>query len=74
MVAYLASEQAVNVNGQFFLCYGNAVALLSQPRAVKTLFKSDGVWTLDELDRLAPSTLLDGLKNPAPARDGREAP
>jgi len=71
MVAYLASEQAGNVNGQFFLCYGNAVALLSQPRAVKTLFKSDGVWTLDELDRLAPSTLLDGLKNPAPARDGR---
>src|SRR5262249_2717336 len=54
MVAYLASEQAGNVNGQFFLCYGSAVALLSQPRAVKTLFKSDGVWTLDELDRLAP--------------------
>jgi len=74
MVAYLASEQAGNVNGQFFLCYGNAVALLSQPRAVKTLFKSDGVWTLDELDRLAPSTLLDGLKNPAPAHDRREAP
>jgi hypothetical protein len=69
MVVYLASEHAGNVNGQFFLCYGSAIALLSQPRAVKTLFKSDGIWTLDELDRLAPSTILEGLKNPAPSRE-----
>jgi NAD(P)-dependent dehydrogenase (short-subunit alcohol dehydrogenase family) len=69
MVAYLASEHAGNVNGQFFLCYGSAVALLSQPRPVKTLFKSTGIWTLDELDRLAPTTVLEGLKNPAPAKE-----
>jgi NAD(P)-dependent dehydrogenase (short-subunit alcohol dehydrogenase family) len=69
MVAFLASEQASNVNGQFFLCYGSAIALLSQPRSVKTLFKSTGVWTLDELDRLAPTTVLEGLKNPAPAKE-----
>jgi NAD(P)-dependent dehydrogenase (short-subunit alcohol dehydrogenase family) len=70
MVAFLASEQAGNVNGQFFLCYGSAIALLSQPRSVKTLFKSTGVWTLDELDRLAPTTVLEGLKNPAPGKEG----
>jgi hypothetical protein len=69
MVVYLASEHAGHVNGQFFLCYGGAIALLSQPRPVKTLFKS-GLWTLDELDRLAPSTVLEGLTNPAPAREG----
>jgi NAD(P)-dependent dehydrogenase (short-subunit alcohol dehydrogenase family) len=69
MVTYLASEHAGGVNGQFFLCYGNAIALLSQPRPVKTLFKSTGVWTLDELDRLAPSTVLEGLKNPAPVKE-----
>jgi hypothetical protein len=69
MVVYLASEHAANVNGQFFLCYGGAVALLSQPRSVKTLFKSTGTWTLDELDRLAPSTVLEGLKNPAPVKE-----
>jgi NAD(P)-dependent dehydrogenase (short-subunit alcohol dehydrogenase family) len=68
MVVYLASEHAGNVNGQFFLCYGSAVALLSQPRPVKTLFKSTGVWTLDELDRLAPTTVLEGLENPAPVK------
>jgi NAD(P)-dependent dehydrogenase (short-subunit alcohol dehydrogenase family) len=69
MVVYLASEHAGSVNGQFFLCYGGAIALLSQPRSTKTLFKSDGVWTLDELDRLAPSTVLEGVKNPAPVKE-----
>ena len=73
MVVYLASEAAGGVNGQFFLCYGGAVALLSQPRAVKTLFKSTGTWTLDELERLAPSTVLEGLKNPAPVAAAKEA-
>ena len=69
MVAYLASEWAGNVNGQFFLCYGNAIALISQPRPVQTLYKPDGVWTLDELDRLAPDTVLAGVTNPAPAKE-----
>jgi hypothetical protein len=69
MVVYLASEMAGDVNGQFFLCYGNTIALVSQPRPTKTLFKSDGYWTLDELDRLAPSTVIEGLVNPAPPKE-----
>ncbi len=69
MVVFLASERAANVNGQFFLCWGSAVALLSQPRPVKTLFKGDGVWTLAELERLAPATVLEGLTNPAPPKE-----
>ena len=68
MVVYLASEHAGNVNGQFFLCYGGAVALVSQPRPVQTLF-TDGVWTLDDLDRLAPGTVLQGVTNPAPPKE-----
>ena len=68
MVVYLASEHAANVNGQFFLCYGGAIALISQPRPVQTLFKS-GVWTLDELDRLAPTTVIAGVTNPAPPKE-----
>ncbi len=68
MVVYLASAYAANVNGQFFLCYGGAVALVSQPRPVQTLFKQ-GVWTLDDLDRLAPSTVLQGVGNPAPPKE-----
>ncbi|HWP67415.1 MAG TPA: SDR family NAD(P)-dependent oxidoreductase [Candidatus Limnocylindria bacterium] len=69
MVAYLASEQARDVNGQMFLCYGRAVALVSQPRPERTLFKADGYWTLDELDALAPEVLLEGLINPAPPKE-----
>jgi len=68
MVVFLASDHAANVNGQFFLCAGGSVSLLSLPRAVKTIFKPDGRWTLDELDELVPLTLADGLVNPAPPR------
>jgi NAD(P)-dependent dehydrogenase (short-subunit alcohol dehydrogenase family) len=69
MVVYLSSEHAKNVNGQFFLCFGSSVALVSQPRPVKTLYKSEGDWTLDEIDRLAPTSVLDGLVNPAPPKE-----
>ena len=67
MVAFLASDFAANVNGQFFLCAGTSISLLSQPRAVRTIYK-EGRWTLDELDELVPVTLTEGLKNPAPPR------
>jgi NAD(P)-dependent dehydrogenase (short-subunit alcohol dehydrogenase family) len=69
VVVYLASDYAANVNGQFFLCAGGSVSLLSQPRAVKTIFKTDGAWTLDELDNVVPLTLAEGLVNPAPPRE-----
>jgi NAD(P)-dependent dehydrogenase (short-subunit alcohol dehydrogenase family) len=69
MVVYLASEYAGGINGQFFLCFGNQVSLVSQPRPVKTLYKPEGNWTLDELERLAPTTVLEGLVNPAPPKE-----
>jgi len=68
MVVFLASEEARNVNGQFFLCAGGSISLVSQPRAIKTIFKEDGGWTLDELDEMLPVTLTDGLVNPAPPK------
>ncbi len=68
MVVFLASDHAANVNGQFFLCAGGAISLLSQPRAIKSIFKEDEAWTLDELDDIVPLTLAEGLENPAPPR------
>ena len=68
IVVFLASQRAGNVNGQFFLCAGGSISLLSQPRAVKTICKPDAAWTLDELDRIVPLTLAEGLVNPAPPR------
>ena len=67
MVAFLASDYAANVNGQFFLCAGQSISLISLPRAMKTIYKA-GRWTLDELDELVPLTLAEGLVNPAPPR------
>lgn len=67
MVAFLASDSAAGVNGQFFLCAGTSISLLSLPRAEKTIYK-EGRWTLDELDELVPVTLAEGLVNPAPPR------
>jgi NAD(P)-dependent dehydrogenase (short-subunit alcohol dehydrogenase family) len=68
MVVFLASDHAAGVNGQFFLCAGSSISLVSQPRAIKTIFKPDARWTLDELDALVPQTLAEGLVNPAPPR------
>jgi NAD(P)-dependent dehydrogenase (short-subunit alcohol dehydrogenase family) len=67
MVAFLASDHAANVNGQFFLCAGTSISLLSLPLAEKTIYK-EGRWTLDELDENVPATLAVGLANPAPPR------
>jgi len=71
MVVFLASDNAAHVNGQFFLCAGGSLSLLSQPRAVKTIYKPDGRWTVDELDDLFPLTLGEGLTNPAPPRESK---
>jgi len=68
MVAFLASEHAAGVNGQFFLCAGTSYSLLSQPRPIKTIFK-EGRWTVDELEEVVPQTLAEGLANPAPPID-----
>ena len=68
MVVFLASDHAANVNGQFFLCAGGSISLVSQPRAIKTIYKPEGRWTLDELDEVVPLTLAEGLVNPAPPR------
>jgi NAD(P)-dependent dehydrogenase (short-subunit alcohol dehydrogenase family) len=68
VVVFLASEQAGHVNGQFFHCAGGSISLVSQPRAVKTIWKQ-GRWTLDELDEYVPLTLTEGLVNPAPPRE-----
>ena len=68
MIVFLASDHAANVNGQFFLCAGGSISLVSLPRAVKTIFKPDARWTLDELEQVVPQTLAEGLVNPAPPR------
>jgi len=56
IVLYLATDQAANVNGQVFGASRGRVALYSWPKEKNGLYK-EGVWTLDELLRLIPTTL-----------------
>jgi 3-oxoacyl-[acyl-carrier protein] reductase len=61
-VVWLCTDAARNVNGRTFVVMGDRVALLTEPRAKATIENAGG-WTLDELDRRAPSDLVGGLTN-----------
>jgi len=72
MVAYLATDQAWNVNGQIFLVYGGTVAVLQHPVHWRTISKP-AMWELDELTQMVP-TMLEGTRNPAPPPEELEIP
>ena len=65
MAAYLASDDAWNINGQIFHVAGGMVGLAHHPTAMRTIWK-DAMWTLDELEQIVPNQLLAGIPNPAP--------
>ena len=64
--AYLASDHAANINGQTFLVYGNTVSLFAQPRLINTIYKDEGIWSVEELRELMPKVVVKGVTNPAP--------
>jgi len=70
-VAYLASQEAANVNGQIFFVAGTEVGHWSQPvveTKVTRDWKTEGPWRVDELVKLVPEKLLVDYVNPAPAQ------
>jgi NAD(P)-dependent dehydrogenase (short-subunit alcohol dehydrogenase family) len=72
MAAYLASDDAWNINGQIFHVAGGMVGVAWQPRPLRTIWKA-GMWTLDELEGAMPG-LLAGTTNPAPPPPDLEVP
>ena len=66
MVCFLASDAAANVNGQIFAVGGTRISLLSQPRPIRTIFKS-GRWTVEELRKVVPQTIAAEIKKAAEA-------
>ena len=73
MACFLASDFAWNVNGQIFSVGGGTVSVNNHPLAYKTIVKQ-GMWTMDELDQMVPSALLNGINNPAPPAADLEVP
>ncbi len=66
LVVYLSTDEAAGVNGYDFLVGGGYVSLMSQPEETRTIWTSEGTWTVDELARKFPNSLGRGLVNPAP--------
>jgi len=65
MAAYLASDDAWNINGQIFHVAGGTVGLAWHPTPMRTIWKP-AMWTLDELCEVVPNQLMAGIPNPAP--------
>ena len=54
MVVWLCCEDAAGITGEIFHTGAGSVSIMQQPAVIKRFDKPDGVWTLDELDRLGP--------------------
>jgi 3-oxoacyl-[acyl-carrier protein] reductase len=66
-VIYLCTEAAADINGQVFDVTGGNIALYSEPVKLKTISRTEGLWTVAELIEQVPGQLLGEYKNPAPA-------
>ncbi len=60
MVVYLTSDASAEVSGQVFGVRGNEIYLMSQPRPIRTLHKSDG-WTPTDLAEIVVPSLKNDL-------------
>jgi NAD(P)-dependent dehydrogenase (short-subunit alcohol dehydrogenase family) len=72
MAAYLASDDAWNINGQVFHVAGGTVGVAHHPVPMRTIWK-DAMWTLDDLEMMMPA-LMAGTANPAPPPPDLEIP
>ena len=60
IILYLCTEHAAGINGHVFGASGGRIALYSNPTEIKSIYK-EGVWTVDELIKMVPSSLAQGL-------------
>jgi hypothetical protein len=67
-IAYLCTEETANINGYTFVVGTDGMGLYREPEPpFKMIYSSQG-WTLDLLLKVMPTTLADGLANPAPPK------
>jgi NAD(P)-dependent dehydrogenase (short-subunit alcohol dehydrogenase family) len=63
LVAFLASEQAGNINGRVFEVWGGHVGIFEEPPAVQAVITKEGSYTVDELATMIPQKLTKGLEH-----------
>jgi len=74
-IAFLASDEAKDINGQVFLTTPGALGLFSQPEIVlqeRHNPNEEGAWTFDQCADIAKAKLLVNYKNPAPEQPPKE--
>ncbi len=69
-VAYLASDDAQNINGRDFMIRGNAVGLYSIPKLEATVYSPGDSWTNDDMFRVFPETIGRMLTNEFGPKEG----
>ena len=69
-VAWLASDDAKDVNGYLFHVTGGEISLMNNPEPARTLQKN-GRWTVEEIAAMFPGTLGMDMVNPAPPQAPR---
>jgi len=71
LVVFLCTDEAANINGYTFDVHGGEIGLYSEPIQVRSILK-EGIWTVDELCEIVPTTLAAGLVNPSPPQQPKE--
>jgi len=61
-LAYLASEEAEGITGMLFkLAADGEIGIWSESEVIKSIYKNDGPWEIEELKSRIPNELLNGL-------------
>lgn len=74
MVGYLATDAAKDVNGHAFHCERGMISTYQEPELARAIYKFEdgGMFTVDDLVTTVPMTLMNGIKNIAPAQEPEE--
>ena len=72
IVLYLCTDEAWNVNGKVFSAMGDKIGIYSEPIETIQIFNDGKIWTLDQLLKIVPKTLLTGYVNPRPPEPPKE--
>ncbi len=73
IVAWLASEASAGITSEIFHSGYGGIAIMQQPAVIKQFKKKEGVWSLDELDRVVPQ-LMDAKQANVEAAKASAAP
>ncbi|MDD9942053.1 MAG: SDR family NAD(P)-dependent oxidoreductase [Myxococcales bacterium] len=68
VVTWLASERAADVNAQILHVSGGRVGIMQQPAVIRS-FKSEALWSLDQLNQAIPQLVEAKQANEARAKD-----